>query len=117
MNIKCPHCGTDLPANSDAFCPDCRNALDEPPTIPNATAGLQTEGKPSGTIGLKVLGWLLVVGPLAANANAARRPAGLPEAFVDVSLLLIGIVFLVVAHRKSARVKAARRNGPSAPAN
>jgi hypothetical protein len=25
----CPHCGTQLPYVRDAFCPDCRNPLDE----------------------------------------------------------------------------------------
>jgi hypothetical protein len=28
---QCPHCGASLPAIDNAFCPECRNALDEPP--------------------------------------------------------------------------------------
>ena len=29
--LSCPHCGTRLPAVVDAFCPECRNDLDEAP--------------------------------------------------------------------------------------
>src|SRR5262249_3896600 len=30
----CPHCGTSLPIVEDAFCPACREPLDEPPEHP-----------------------------------------------------------------------------------
>jgi hypothetical protein len=29
----CPHCGTELPSIRDGFCPECRNDLDEDPTL------------------------------------------------------------------------------------
>jgi len=31
MSERCPHCGAPLPETADAFCPQCRAALDEPP--------------------------------------------------------------------------------------
>src|SRR5205823_1184378 len=31
MTDTCPHCGTRLPAIRDAFCPACRNSLDDEP--------------------------------------------------------------------------------------
>ncbi len=30
MPQLCPHCGVSLPSAGDAFCPECRQALDEP---------------------------------------------------------------------------------------
>lgn len=33
---ECPHCGFRLPAVVDAFCPECREPLDERPTTPLA---------------------------------------------------------------------------------
>jgi len=34
MNRKCPHCGDDLPDTSDAFCPECREPLNEIQQVP-----------------------------------------------------------------------------------
>ncbi|MBY0228474.1 MAG: hypothetical protein K2W96_04250, partial [Gemmataceae bacterium] len=31
----CPHCGAEQPETSDAFCAECREALDEPPAVPH----------------------------------------------------------------------------------
>lgn len=31
---QCPHCGSVLPSIRDAFCPECRQGLDEPPSKP-----------------------------------------------------------------------------------
>ena len=38
MAGTCPHCGASLTGAGDAFCPDCRRGLDEPPagTKPDA---------------------------------------------------------------------------------
>ena len=33
MNRMCPHCGALLPAVIDAFCPECREDLDEAPVL------------------------------------------------------------------------------------
>lgn len=33
---RCPHCGCVLPAIRDAFCPECRQGLDEPPNEPRS---------------------------------------------------------------------------------
>ena len=36
MSKLCPHCGVVLPATVDAFCPECREDLDESPDFPLA---------------------------------------------------------------------------------
>jgi hypothetical protein len=48
MTQNCPHCGAKLPANGDAFCPECRNSLDEPPVDPAARQS--EENRPSHAI-------------------------------------------------------------------
>jgi hypothetical protein len=93
MSETCPHCGAEVSAGRDAFCPNCRNALNEPPAAPNAPDQSQAEGRSSGTLWL-VIGWLMIVGPLAASANPQQGPHGRPEACVDVGFILAGIVLL-----------------------
>jgi hypothetical protein len=36
MAERCPHCGTSLSGAGDAFCPECRQALDAPPPSGNS---------------------------------------------------------------------------------
>ncbi|HEX4607875.1 MAG TPA: zinc ribbon domain-containing protein [Urbifossiella sp.] len=55
MSRFCPHCGTELPAVVDAFCPSCRDRLDEPP-LPLSLASYEhpvaapvRSGSPAGT--------------------------------------------------------------------
>jgi len=49
MAETCPHCGAALPTTSDAFCPECRNDLDDvaspklPPQNGKATRGAVSE--------------------------------------------------------------------------
>lgn len=38
MARTCPHCGTELPAVADAFCPDCREDLSQTPEEVRETA-------------------------------------------------------------------------------
>ena len=79
----CPHCGVALPAVVDAFCPECREPLGEPPEPRAATgAGAPAGGGasprrvawPKVAIGLGaavgVLGALARSGALAGEAPA-----------------------------------------------
>jgi hypothetical protein len=117
MSETCPHCGAELPATHDAFCPNCRNALDEPPATPNAPERWRADGGARTTFALKVIGWFLIVAAMVASATPKQGPHGLPEDLVDISFFVIGIVLLVVAFRRSVRAKAARRQGGPAPAD
>jgi hypothetical protein len=40
MSERCPHCGAHLPDTADAFCPECRAALDEPTQREQDTADM-----------------------------------------------------------------------------
>ena len=40
---RCPHCGADLPAIRDAFCPECRQGLDEPPLKRRTATTVESE--------------------------------------------------------------------------
>lgn len=56
MGSTCQHCGAKLPQIADAFCPECRGALDEAPARPAAP------GEPVGAAGdagppTSVSGW------------------------------------------------------------
>ncbi len=48
MTDTCPHCGTRLPAIRDAFCPSCRNSIDEEPVAGVRTATAMA-GAPTAT--------------------------------------------------------------------
>ena len=43
MPEVCPHCGERLPIVVDAFCPECREPLDEPPAQPRAATPADAE--------------------------------------------------------------------------
>ena len=43
----CPHCGAALPHVHDAFCPECAEPLDEPPSRP-APQEVKQSGAPEG---------------------------------------------------------------------
>src|SRR5207245_10187152 len=44
MTRSCPHCGAKVPAVGDAFCPECRNALDEAPANVPQPARPESQG-------------------------------------------------------------------------
>lgn len=62
--VSCPHCGVTLPYIVDAFCPECRNSLDESPLI-HDTIRPQPVGKVEGSP-RDLLGFLMIFGGLAA---------------------------------------------------
>lgn len=43
MSRVCPHCGATLGPVADAFCPNCRSALDEPPVLQPPTPTIAEE--------------------------------------------------------------------------
>lgn len=49
MAERCPQCGAQLPETSDAYCPSCRSALDEPPGL---RTGADAESEIAGLEGL-----------------------------------------------------------------
>ncbi len=74
---ECPHCGAALPSVPDAFCPICRESLDEPilrQRTPAQKAALRADGKRqfwAALIGvlifIKVIYWILRFMGGAAN--------------------------------------------------
>jgi hypothetical protein len=78
----CPHCGTRLPVSVDAFCPDCRQPLGEPPGGPRTGVERPSESRPGHRRVL--LGVVIMFGGLAAilvGALACVR-RNWPEALV-----------------------------------
>src|SRR5436305_1719775 len=53
MPDACPHCGRPLPVVVDAFCPDCRRPLDEPPRVVGVP-GPSGPGRARSLLGLLV---------------------------------------------------------------
>src|SRR5262245_47204861 len=95
MAENCPHCGAALPTMTDAFCPVCRNDLDEVPSpkqLPrsgNATRRVVGEGFRvwhAMKLGMVAVG--LVVGAIIAAIDGEPSFAiGLILAAVAVGLL------------------------------
>ena len=46
MGVNCQHCGYSLPPVVDAYCPECRNPLDEEPIEPRISSLPATEPRP-----------------------------------------------------------------------
>ena len=46
--VNCPHCGSDLPPVSDAFCPSCRESLDESDCVLPIAESLRPTISPPG---------------------------------------------------------------------
>jgi hypothetical protein len=72
MTEVCPHCGQTLPSVVDAFCPECRGSLDEPPP----QQGRDGAG-PSGSASMRPLFGLMVtlggvVGVISAVLSGTR---------------------------------------------
>src|SRR5437868_1995874 len=59
MSQLCPHCGSHLPNVRDAFCPDCRNPLDELPGIPSPDSPFEapTSSEGCNIPGLRRMAW------------------------------------------------------------
>ncbi len=57
MSQFCPHCGANLPPVNDAFCPECRNALDEYPAdpLPPRSEDVRRSAKIFGIVGTEGL--------------------------------------------------------------
>ncbi len=60
MPSQCPHCGASLPIVLDAFCPNCRQPLDEQPSA--TTSCNESRPRP----GVNFLGLMGMIGGLAA---------------------------------------------------
>jgi hypothetical protein len=90
----CPHCGKRLPIVVDAFCPDCRGRLDEPPTIRDA-AHAEGDSPRASPRGFPV-GLLLMVGGIAAMFSGVLAltrgnwPDALYTAGPGVALVIFG---------------------------
>ena len=104
MDQTCPHCGVRLSAPIDAFCPECRNALDEPPpelqpptSAPEAATGAgegaaQPESLPPPVVLLIGVGFLSLLGGLFLLSPAAfgEYANALIMAFGGVYCTLLG---------------------------
>jgi hypothetical protein len=116
MNQKCPHCGADLPDAGDAFCPECRNSLDEVPAVHNPPGQDGSVSRSGGVPLLKILGWLFIVGAIASAGNPIG-PKGLPEDLAHLCTLGVGIALLVVGYRRSSKANAVPAKEEAAPPN
>ncbi len=77
MDQRCPHCGFRLPASVDAFCPECRERLDESPL---GNAGPRVAARDHVTGGF--LGPLMLFG--GVGAIVAGLVAGLGGNWAEV---------------------------------
>jgi hypothetical protein len=77
MSENCPHCGAPLPVVPDAFCPICRERLDEPPepVVPRSAPA--------------------VAPPAADRRQAARTRAATVLRVTGVWCLVLTVFFLV----------------------
>jgi hypothetical protein len=97
----CPHCGFRLPAVVDAFCPECREPLDEPPEQPAlARDTSQRPAKPIGTVTAVclILGGLagVVAGFLVGRNSFDRVAVWVPSLFA----IVVGVWALGASARK-----------------
>ena len=106
MSIACPHCGA--PGVSDAYCHECRRALDEPPDAPRPPEQVRTEQAAQASGALWYLGWfLLFAGIIAGGANPPKFHGNVEDA-VDLGFVVVGAGLLGLSYWLARRAKAAR---------
>ena len=100
---RCPHCGTKLPVLRDAFCPECRNDLADPPASAVASDPHAAPGEPGDAgrpPGVSILAVLFATGGVSLLFFAARgylaKPGGSP---LPILVSLAAAPLLVVAAR------------------
>ena len=97
----CPHCGSALTSTVDAFCPECRNALDEPPRLPPSPEQQRAARTAGQTSLFWVLGFLALIG--GAVELATRGVASFGAALPGGILLVAGGALIAEAGRRSAQ--------------
>jgi hypothetical protein len=103
---ECPHCGAGLPAVVDAFCPECREPLDERSA---SLATLVERGPevvtkpPVSTTGvvLMVLGGLSLLTTFV-GLFAGVPVGGAPCGVLGIALLVIGASLIRSSYRREA---------------
>ena len=66
----CPHCRAKLPDIVDAFCPECREDLNEPPRVGNEAAEVATATAPENAPDVSYLGVVLLFAGAACVITA-----------------------------------------------
>lgn len=105
MEATCPHCGSRLPAPGDAFCPQCRNAVDEPPAVPLTPRQQEAVRDVGAARALQVGGWLM----LAGVVYWALTKSGVDATIAIVTSLFCAAFALGEAARRSARARTLRQ--------
>jgi len=106
VSMVCPHCGATLLSASDAFCPECRRDLDEPPDAPRAPEQVRAE-RSAGTI--RVLRFFGILAILAGLSMAGTMRRGLVEDIVDLGFVIVGAGLLGVSYWLAHTTKTAGR--------
>jgi len=131
---RCPHCATPLPPTQDAFCPECRGSLDDPPTFTDQELGaggtISREDLEAdrirarqGAIILSVGFYVILVASLFSNGTQRKmaeafgpHPLSLPPAFF--AAILITVLYLpapLIFYHLSIIIEQARRDGQLLP--
>jgi hypothetical protein len=103
---SCPHCGAALPAVADAFCPECRNSLQEP----TPTAGPETPGNP-----LRLLLLILGVVVLLPDALAFTRGNWSEDSYAGGAGILLVLSGLLCSRPGSAAAASGQEEAESPP--
>jgi hypothetical protein len=119
MSMSCPHCGASLPAVGDAFCPECHEALDEPPTAPRASGPAQPAQAGVATPVVRYLGWFFLVAGLVGGVKPSKM-WGLVEAAVEVAFVvvgagLVGASYWMARRRPEPPSRLSERSGTTGP--
>src|SRR5262249_51986503 len=91
MPEHCPHCGVQLPAIPDAFCPECRNDLAEILVKPASPTEADDRGPGGGNVGTEIL--VKPASPAGSEDITGRKP---PSVWIAQGLLLLLVTFGVV---------------------
>jgi hypothetical protein len=113
---ECPHCGVALPATVDAFCPECREPLDERPAslaalVERGPAVVTRTGLPKVGASLMVLGGLVLF--LGLFALFLGSPGAAVVRFLLGAMLLGAGASAMLAH---SRRQTANRESTHPPA-
>ena len=94
--MNCPHCGAPLTAIVDPFCPECRNALDEPPekALPgDSSQNPQQQRRSVQAVWWQVIGLLLIVTALLVLLQTGSLASWV--------ILIVGLLILAEGTRRA----------------
>jgi len=101
--VSCPQCGANFPSTGDAYCPDCRQSLNDPPSTSAGNTVHQNSERPGSA--RSALGLLLFFGGLASvlvglGALARREwPEAIYTGGAGVVMVCVGLIRIKRAGR------------------